>query len=176
MTAEDGHLETLAPVMPEAVDALAFRVLRRLCDRDMRVAAAESCTGGLIASVLTDIQGCGHAFERGFVVYTEEAKHDLLGVDKALIERHGAVSAHVARAMAEGGLHRSGADLCIAVTGYADDAGGAEQAGLVHFALACRDGGMHARRETFGDIGRGKVRLACVRTALEMIADSVKAS
>jgi nicotinamide-nucleotide amidase len=175
LNAADGYLETLAPALPADVDALAFRVLTRLCDRNMRIATAESCTGGLIAAMFTDIQGCGHAFERGFIAYTEAAKHAILGVELSLIERDGVVSAHVARAMAEGGLARSEADLCIAVTGYADDAGGKAPAGLVHFALACRDGGMHARRETFGDLGRGGVRLACVRTALEMVADSVGA-
>lgn len=173
MSGEGDYLETLAPAMPAGLGKLAHDVLRRLCDRNMRIAAAESCTGGLVASVLTDVVGCAHAFERGFIVYTEAAKQALLGVEPDLIAQRGVVSAHVARAMAEGGLRRSEADLCVAVTGYADDAGGTAPAGLAYFALACRDGGMLARRETFGDRGRGHVRIACVRTALEMVRESI---
>ena len=168
---ERNNLETLAPAVPDAIDRLAGEFLRQTCEAGLRLATAESCTGGLLASTLTDVKGCSHAFDRGFVVYTDEAKHDLLGVPAQLIKMHSAVSEPVARAMAEGGLANSRADLCLAITGYADDADGQCPAGLVHFALASRrDDTRHLRAE-FGDLGRGMVRVECLRSALAMIAE-----
>lgn len=169
------HLDTLSESVPDELDAYAAALLKRVCDAELLLATAESCTGGLLASVLTDVKGCGHAFERGFVVYTEEAKAELLGVDAALLRRCGAVSAPVAAAMAEGGLARSHADFCVSVTGYADDAGGEAEPGLVHFALARRGGETLSRRCEFGDRGRGGVRIACIATALRMIDEALAA-
>ena len=94
--------EALKLDIPDELDQLAKAVLKTACDRDLRLASAESCTGGLLASLLTDIPGCSHAFERGFVVYTDEAKNELLGVPKAILETDGAVSEAAARALAAG--------------------------------------------------------------------------
>ncbi|MEI9965273.1 MAG: CinA family protein [Caulobacteraceae bacterium] len=118
---------------------MARRVLDEARRRRLRLVTAESCTGGLLASLLTDIPGCSHAFERGFVVYTEDAKRELLGVPAHLLQSPGPVSEEVARAMAEGALAHSHGDLAIAVTGYADGlAGPAGKSGIVHFAVARR--------------------------------------
>ncbi|EYD74793.1 C-terminal domain protein of CinA type S [Rubellimicrobium mesophilum DSM 19309] len=94
--------ETLSSDIPDTLQDAIERLLRTACDADLSLATAESCTGGLLASLLTDVQGCSHAFERGFVVYTEKAKQEMLGVAADLLEKHGAVSEPVARAMAEG--------------------------------------------------------------------------
>ena len=135
------------------------------------LATAESCTGGLIAAVLTEIAGSSAVVDRGFVTYSNEAKTGMLGVAPSLIGSHGAVSREVAIAMAEGAIRASRADIAIAVTGIAGPGGGSldKPVGLVHFAVAVR-GGMttHAERR-FGDIGRSAVRLATVQVALEMI-------
>ncbi len=98
--------ETLEPALPDELDDTAERLMRRLCDAGLTVATAESCTGGMLAALLTDIEGAGHAFDRGFVVYTKEAKTDLLGIDAQLLDDNEAVSEPVARAMAEGALVR----------------------------------------------------------------------
>lgn len=158
--------ETLAPVLPPDVDRAVRDLLERACERQVNLATAESCTGGMIASLLTDVPGCSHAFERGFVTYTDEAKHDMLGIPLDLIRRQGAVSKVVAKAMAEGALARSRATLAVSVTGFAGD--GAEP-GLVHFACARHGRDTLHREEHFGDIGRGAVRLACMRVAVEML-------
>ncbi len=166
--------EALAPALPPALDRLTRSVLQAACDRDLAIATAESCTGGLLASLLTDVPGCSHAFDRGFVVYTDEAKQDLLGVPERLLEQHGAVSAAAAKAMAEGALARSKAQIAISVTGYAESPPGCEgEPGLVY--LACVRHGVPAvvRRERLGDIGRAEVRLACLEAALEMLRDAV---
>src|SRR5690349_15606373 len=96
--------ETLPGDLPNDVDETVMHVLKSACDQDIMIATAESCTGGLIASLLTDVTGCSHAFERGFVVYTNDAKNQMLGVPEALLEDPGPVSEEVARAMAEGAL------------------------------------------------------------------------
>src|SRR5205085_9240498 len=96
--------EALDPAVPGDIDRLAQDLLREACERELMLATAESCTGGLLASLLTDIPGLSHAFERGFVTYTDEAKHELLGVPKAILDTDGAVSEAAARAMAEGAI------------------------------------------------------------------------
>ena len=135
------------------------------------IATAESCTGGLVAGLLTEIPGSSAILERGLVVYSNEAKIDLLGVPAATIERHGAVSEATARAMAEGALKASPADVAVSVTGIAGPDGGTpmKPVGLVHFACARRGASIVAREERFGDIGREAVRLASVKVALEML-------
>ena len=153
--------------IPDEVEAAIFRLLSRACDLGRRLATAESCTGGMVASLLTDIEGCSHAFERAFVTYTDESKTELLGVPAELIARHGAVSAPVALAMAEGALERSSADFAFAVTGFAGPAKDAEE-GLVHFACAARGRETLHREAHYGPIGRSAVRLACLRVAIEM--------
>jgi nicotinamide-nucleotide amidase len=140
------------------------------------VATAESCTGGMIAAALTDIAGSSDVMERGFVVYSNAAKSELLGVPAALIEKHGAVSAHVARAMAEGALARSRAALAVAVTGIAGPGGGTPQkpVGLVYFGALKRGGEPSVERHVFPG-GRAEVRAATVRRALEMLIEKATA-
>jgi len=161
--------ETLSATLPDDVEAMVHRVLQTACDRELRLATAESCTGGLLASVLTDVEGVSHAFDRGFVVYTDRAKVELLGIPATLVDQEGAVSRAVAIAMAEGGIANSNADICLAVTGFSGPAGPDDETGLVHFACMRRGATPQHREEHFGDIGRGATRIACLRTALEMI-------
>ncbi len=136
----------------------------------LKLATAESCTGGLISGCLTAVAGSSDVFERGFVTYTNEAKHDMLGVDPSLFDTHGAVSEELARAMAEGALARSNAQISVAVTGIAGPTGGSAEkpVGLVHIVCA-RDGAdtLH-RRHVFGG-GRDDVRARTVSAALEMV-------
>ena len=160
--------ETLWPVLPDEIEESTRRLLAKACERDLTLATAESCTGGMLASLLTDVQGVAHAFDRGFVTYSSEAKTEMLGVPAALIEKKGAVSREVAIAMAEGALQRSRANVTVAVTGFADKG---EEPGLVHFACA-RGGRKTAHREEhFGPIGRGATRIECMRVAVEMMTE-----
>jgi len=137
----------------------------------VRIATAESCTGGLIAALLTEIPGSSDVFGRGFVTYSNKAKEDMLGVPAATLRQHGAVSEAVARIMAEGAIRNSTAQLSVAVTGIAGPGGGTDEkpVGLVHIAAA-RAGEPTLHREyRFGDIGRSAIRLASVAAALEML-------
>ena len=165
--------ETLEPALPDRLDALAEKLMRRLCDLDLKVATAESCTGGMLAALLTDIQGCGHGFDRGFVTYSKAAKAELLGIDGQLLDENDAVSEAVARAMAKGALDRSDADLTLGVTGFAGPAGDGCEEGLVHMALARRGGETVHRAEHFGSAGRGPVRLNTLCAMLEMLEDAL---
>jgi nicotinamide-nucleotide amidase len=143
-------------------------------NRRLRIATAESCTGGMIAAALTDIAGSSDVFERGFVTYSNEAKTQQVGVPADLIAHHGAVSVHVAREMAAGALKHSGADVAVAVTGIAGPGGGSEvkPVGLVYIAVARRDGDPAIERHQFrGD--RAEVRKATVERALEMLAEAI---
>ena len=166
--------ETLEPALPDHLDDQAERLMHRLCDSGLTVATAESCTGGMLAALLTDIEGAGHGFDRGFVTYTKDAKHDLLGIDRDLLDRNDAVSATVARAMAQGALNRSEADVAIGVTGFAGPAGDGCEEGLVHFALARRGRPTAHREEHFGSIGRGAVRVKSLKVMLEMLEQSLR--
>jgi nicotinamide-nucleotide amidase len=167
--------DTLSPAVPDEVDELAQSILTAACDGELKLATAESCTGGLLASVLTDVTNLSHAFERGFVTYTDEAKHELLGVPEAMLKAHGAVSEPVARAMAEGALANSRADLSVSTTGFAGPAGPDDEPGLVHFAVARRNGPTIHREEHYGSEDRGEVRRLCLMTALDMLNGAVKA-
>lgn len=155
----------------DAIRALAARVLAACEAKGLMIATAESCTGGLVAAALTDIPGSSAVFERGFVTYSNAAKNELLGVPEEMIIAHGAVSEQVARAMAEGALAHSRAQLAVAVTGIAGPGGGsaAKPEGLVHFACARAGAPTRHRRIRFGAVGRGKVRRAAVAQALEML-------
>jgi nicotinamide-nucleotide amidase len=160
--------ETLSPALPGRLEEATRRLLDAACDRDLVLAAAESCTGGMLASLLTDVEGVSHAFDRGFVTYSAAAKTDMLGVPAALIEAEGAVSKAVAVAMAEGALARSDAHIAVAITGFADKG---EEPGLVHFACA-RAGRMTAHREAhFGPVGRGATRIAALEVAVDMMTE-----
>ena len=165
--------ETLSPALPADVEALVHIVLDAACSRNIALATAESCTGGLLASLLTDVERSGRAFERGFVCYSEEAKRELLGIAEQDIVRCGAVSREVAIAMAQGALGKSHADVVLAVTGFAGAAGPDDEEGLVHFACARRGGGITHREAHFGAVGRGAIRIASLRAALEMMRDAM---
>ena len=165
--------ETLEPALPDQLDDQAERLMRRLCEQELTIATAESCTGGMLAALLTDIEGAGHTFERGLVTYTKEAKQELLGIDRGLLEHNEAVSEPVARAMAEGALNRSKADLALGVTGFAGPASDGCEEGLVHFALARKGGTTVHRVEYFGPAGRGPVRVQSLRTLLEMLEEAL---
>ena len=156
---------------PDLLDQAAS-VLEACRAGGVMVATAESCTGGLIAAVLTEIPGSSDVVDRGFVTYSNEAKQELLGVPADLLATHGAVSEPVARAMAKGALDRSRADVTVAVTGVAGPGGGSadKPVGLVWLAVARRDGVTVAVERRFGDIGRAGIRLETVRVALELIS------
>jgi nicotinamide-nucleotide amidase len=165
--------ETLSPTLPADVEALVQSVLQAACDRRLKLVTAESCTGGLLASLLTDVDGRAHAFERGFVTYTDDAKTELLDVPAELLKRHTAVSCEAAEAMAKGALARSHGDVAVSITGFAGQGAPGEEPGLVHFGLARGDRPVALHEAHFGDIGRGPVRVACLRQALKMLRDSI---
>jgi nicotinamide-nucleotide amidase len=155
----------------EEIMALAIEVLSACRTRREMLATAESCTGGLVAGTLTAIPGSSDVFERGFVTYSNSAKSEMLGVPFWLIERHGAVSEDVARAMAGGVLTHSRARLALAVTGIAGPDGGTEEkpVGLVHFAAGRRDEPILHERVLFGDLGRAEIRRRSVQQALVLL-------
>ncbi len=167
--------ETLDPALPKDVQDRACEVLQRACEEKMPLATAESCTGGLLAALLTDIPGCSHIFERGFVAYSDEAKCDLLGIDRDEVESCGAVSREVALAMAQGALDRSRADIAISITGFAGPPGENEdgEEGHVHFACCRSDGKTWHCEEHFDSIGWQGVRIAALKTALDMLAEAL---
>jgi nicotinamide-nucleotide amidase len=159
-------------MFPSDLTAQAEALLDHLRKRGLKLAAAESCTGGLLTALLTEIAGSSDVVERGFVTYSNAAKHEMLGVPEAMLAEHGAVSEPVARAMADGALANSAADVAVAVTGIAGPGGGTatKPVGLVHFAAARRGGGVLHRECRFGDIGRSEVRIASVREALQLFS------
>ncbi len=154
-----------------ALVAQSTDLLERCRKAKVRIATAESCTGGLIGGVLTEIAGSSDVFERGFVTYSNHAKIEVLGVPADLIRAHGAVSEAVVRAMAEGALAKSHAQLTVGVSGVAGPgASGSKPAGRVHLAAAAKGKEtLHLQRD-YGDIGRSEVRLATVRDALSLMA------
>ena len=150
---------------------LAEVVIAEARAQKLRIATAESCTGGLIGGVLTEVPGSSDVFERGFIVYSNRAKQDMLGVPGDLIADMGAVSEAVSRAMAEGAVENSNAHIAVAVTGIAGPGGGTKMkpVGLVHIA-ACRENrSILHEAHRFGDIGRTEVRIRTVEAALEML-------
>lgn len=167
--------ETLDPILPEDLSRKARKVLERACERDLPLITAESCTGGLLAALLTDVPGCSHMFERGFVVYSDDAKCDLLLVDRDQIERCGAVSREVAVAMVKGALDRSRKGACVAITGFAGPSDDDDEEGLVHFACGAFEGGIAHREEHFGKLGRDGVRIAALAVALDMLDNALRA-
>lgn len=150
-------------------------LIKRCMEADLRVATAESCTGGLVAGAITDVAGSSAIFDWGVVTYSNDAKKRLLGVPDALIDQHGAVSDEVAVAMAEGALERSGADIAIAVTGIAGPDGGSDEkpVGLVHFAVAAKDKSTIKAAHRFSDLGRDANRFSAVRQAVRMLMQQV---
>jgi nicotinamide-nucleotide amidase len=150
---------------------LAEEVLAKAQNDRLRIATAESCTGGLIAGALTEIPGASDVVDCGFIVYADEAKTRLLGVPEETITRHGAVSEEVARAMVQGALDHSNADAAVAVTGIAGPTGGTalKPIGLVHIAALRSGRPIEHRCYEFGDIGRSEVRMETVDAALKLL-------
>jgi nicotinamide-nucleotide amidase len=159
------------PMFPPDLTLRAAALIARYRAAGLMAATAESCTGGLIAALLTEIPGSSNVLERGFVVYSNEAKQELLGIPAETLATHGAVSEATARALAEGALAKSRADIAVSVTGIAGPDGGTAQkpVGLVHFACARRGAPTVSREERFGDIGRAAVRLASVKVGLDLL-------
>jgi nicotinamide-nucleotide amidase len=155
----------------------AQRVFDLCRERKLTLATAESCTAGLIAATITDIPGSSGVFDRGFVTYSNKAKQVLLGVGKDLLDRYGAVSAEVAKAMALGALSAAQTSLAVSVTGIAGPDGGTEEkpVGLVFIACANREGQFHARECRFGDLGRSEVRRRSVIAAFVLIEEMLAA-
>ncbi len=155
---------------------LASRVLDAARARGFKIATAESCTGGLVAAALTEIAGSSDVVDRGFITYSNVAKHRMLGVPTETLRAHGAVSRETAEAMARGALAKSGVDLTVAITGVAGPGGGSVEkpVGLVHFAAGARDGRFLQREQRFGDIGRSEVRRVSVIEALAMLLELVE--
>ncbi len=153
---------------------MAEQIIADFSSRGIMISTAESCTGGLIAGVLTEIPGSSAVVDRGFVTYTNEAKSDMLGVSAATLGTYGAVSEETALQMVRGALYRSRATVAVAVTGIAGPGGGSanKPVGLVHIAAKNRSGLTSHREMRYGDIGRSEVRLATVKTALEMIREA----
>lgn len=164
--------EALDPAVPPDVDDLAKAVLRQADTLGVSLVTAESCTGGMLASLLTDIPGLSHVFERGYVTYTDEAKRALLDVPADVLETDGAVSERAARAMAEGALRDSHAGLAVSITGFCE-ASPEGPAGLVHFACAAPGRPTTHMRQTYGDVGRAEVRRLSLRTALGMMKETL---
>ncbi|MEX1147812.1 MAG: CinA family protein [Sphingomonadales bacterium] len=156
-------------------DALTEKA-QQIVELGIVVATAESCTGGLVVACLTEIPGSADVVDRGFVTYTNQAKTDLLGVPEDMLQAHGAVSEQVARAMAEGAIARSRADVSVSITGIAGPGGGSadKPVGLVWFGGATRDGETVSERHLFGDIGRAQVRAASVGVALGILERLVR--
>ena len=157
--------------MSEDLRAAAIAVLDACRARGLKIATAESCTGGLVACALTDIAGSSDVLYRGFVTYSNEAKQQMLGVPLSTLQEHGAVSRQTAEAMARGALGRANADLVVAITGIAGPSGGSvdKPVGLVHFAAASRSGALLHAEKRYGDIGRERVRRRSVLQALTML-------
>ena len=173
-------------MLKPAIISLSEQVLQKARGLGLMIATAESCTGGLVAASLTSVAGSSDVFDRGFVTYSNEAKMEMLGVDLALVEEHGAVSEEVAVAMAAGALKYSRAKISVAITGIAGPGGGsaAKPVGLVHIAaarLSAREGdraefaAIHSE-ERFGDIGRAAVRAKSVETALRLLLEAADLS
>jgi len=159
-------------VTDRALRKTATRVLDIFRMRGLKLATAESCTGGLVAAALTDLAGSSDVVDRGFVTYSNAAKEAMLGVPAITLKRHGAVSAETAAAMAAGAIEHSLADIAVAITGIAGPGGGTAQkpVGLVHFAAASRDGRRLAKSRRYGKIGRRRVRERSVAEALALLA------
>jgi len=149
----------------------AAALLDQCRSQGVKLATAESCTGGMLAALLTSVSGSSDVFDCGFVTYSNEAKEKMLGVSHELIAEHGAVSRACALAMAHGAILESAATLAVSITGVAGPGGGtpSKPVGLVHFACARRNGATLHREERFGDVGRAGVRTASVEVALELL-------
>lgn len=163
-------------MIPADILALAEQVLAEARAKGLKIATAESCTGGLTAGALTAIAGSSDVVDRGLVTYSNEAKVEMLGVDPDVISAHGAVSAETARAMVLGALERSRADVAVAITGIAGPGGGSPEkpVGLVWFGAARRGTEATTAEARFGDIGRAEIREESVRRSLRLLLEQVQ--
>jgi nicotinamide-nucleotide amidase len=166
--------ESRASILPDELIEAARSVVEANRAAGRTIAVAESCTGGLVAAAITEIAGSSDVLEAGFVTYSNEAKVQLLGVSQDVLETFGAVSVATAWAMAQGALRKSNADVAVAITGVAGPGGGSERkpVGTVIFARARRGADpkeIVADTKSFGDLGRGGVRLQAVLCALELL-------
>jgi nicotinamide-nucleotide amidase len=163
--------------MSDSATRALSRSLLDLCRmRKLKIATAESCTGGLVAAALTEVPGSSDVVDRGFVTYSNEAKHAMLGVETAKLDTFGAVSKEVAIAMAFGALEHADVDLAVAITGIAGPGGATpgKPVGLVHFAVAARDGRIVHHEQRFGAVGRSSVRQQSVVEALKMLIEMAR--
>lgn len=160
----------------KALIIAAWELLDLCKAKNLTIVTAESCTGGLVAAALTDAPGASKVVDGGFVTYSNEAKQSCLKVPKELLDTYGAVSEQVARAMAEGALACSPADIAVSVTGIAGPEGGTPEkpVGLVHFAAARRGGAIIHREKRFGDPGRGQIRRDSAMEAIALLAEIAK--
>ncbi len=160
---------------PHRIWDLAQRIVDKAGADGVMIAAAESCTGGMVAAAITDVPGASAVLDRGFVTYSNEAKAEMLGVPLALIAQHGAVSGPVARAMARGALDHSRADIAVSITGVAGPTGGSARkpVGLVWFGLAVKGGAVRLERRVFADADRNLVRLRATETALGLVLNGL---
>ena len=162
-------------MFPPALTDRAAALIARYASLGLKIATAESCTGGLVSALLTEIPGSSAVLERGFVTYSNAAKHELLGVSLETLKTHGAVSEATARAMALGALKHSQAQVAVSITGIAGPDGGTPQkpVGLVYFARSGPGHAVVAVERRFGDLGRSGIRLASVDEALKLLEHAV---
>lgn len=155
--------------------AAAAEIVRAYTARGWRIATAESCTGGLVAALITQIAGASAVFERGFVTYSNEAKAEMIGVPGDLILRHGAVSEPVARAMATGAVRAARVEVAVSITGVAGPGGGSEEkpVGLVHLACATASGQVRHVERRYGDLGRATIRERAAEDALALLRQAL---
>ncbi len=160
--------------LPEELVEAARRVVEENRARGLRIAVAESCTGGLVSAALTEIPGSSDVFEAGWVTYANESKVGLLGVSQDVLETFGAVSVAVAWGMAQAAIKRSNADVSVAITGIAGPGGGSPEkpVGLVHFALATEGRATRHLERRYGNLGREAVRRSAVADALGLLEDA----
>ena len=164
-------------ILSPRVRELARAVLEEAERKNLCIATAESCTGGLLSTLLTDLPGVSHCFGCGFVVYSDEAKTRLLGVSPAMIDKYGAVSRQVAEEMAVQTLERSNAEVALAITGFAGPGSSCEdEEGLVFIAAAKPSSQPEHREFHFGEAGRDLVRLRALESALDLLADTIRLS
>lgn len=155
---------------------LARQVVELCTEKNVMIATAESCTGGLVAGAVTEVPGASQVLERGFITYSDQAKIEMLGVMPITLRQYGAVSKDVALEMAHGAMSRSEAGISVSTTGIAGPSGGStgKPVGLVHFGGRHYKGAMIHREMNFGEIGRHAIRMASVEVALEMIVELAK--
>jgi nicotinamide-nucleotide amidase len=153
----------------------AEALVLKLKSKGLMMAAAESCTGGMVCALVTEIAGSSAVLDRGFVTYSNEAKMEMLGVPAEVLARVGAVSGETARAMAEGALAHSRADVAVSITGIAGPGGGSAEkpVGTVHFAVAGKNLLTRHKACQFGDLGRDAVRALAAATAIELLSNLI---